>query len=376
MSKWLGSFINRLGMLTALAMHSVLVNAAADAIEDGARGLELICLTEQPAIVEGDSVTLKAWVTTSDGRSPGVPTKFKWKVDAGRVEAQTAVTRWDLSIVKAPRSGARKVTASARAIPAAGSELRCSVEVWIGSIKDAPRFKTAAAPAAAPAAEAAPPAAAKAAPRAARATERGDTLLSAKRFLLPGDVEEFGYGLYSYLILSAPPNNDEEKARYLKTIEAYLHVLQDVDDYLRRHVRPQSLNVTYIPLKRAPVSGNSNAEWATNVLAAYDYAAAQIFLNRVGRAPLQGPYLVSVLKPLSQPGEPAYLCEDLTGVAPELAWNWVTFFAYLAAQQRSWSEVALQRFGLTLRNLIAVGSKVTPDVMKGIEKAFEFKPKA
>ena len=83
-----------------------------------------------------------------------------------------------------------------------------------------------------------------------------------------------------------------------------------------------------------------------------------------------------MLKPLSESGEPAHLWEDLTGVVPDLAWNWIRFFTYLAAQERSWSEDSLQRFRFKLRNLIAVGGKVMPDVMKGLEKAIQFKPEA
>jgi hypothetical protein len=48
----------------------------------------------------------------------------------------------------------------------------------------------------------------------------------------------------------------------------------------------------------------------------------------------------------------------------------------LAANERSWSKEALRRFGLMLPNLISVGGKVTPDVMKGLEKAIQLKPKA
>ena len=40
-----------------------------------------------------------------------------------------------------------------------------------------------------------------------RGTIRGEQLFSAKRYLLPGESEEPGYGLYSYLLLSAPPMN-------------------------------------------------------------------------------------------------------------------------------------------------------------------------
>jgi hypothetical protein len=203
--------------------------------------------------------------------------------------------------------------------------------------------------------------------------ERG--LISARRYLLPTKREASGFGLYSYLLFSAPPKGPEERARYLKTVEACLLLLQEVDDYMSRHVPPSKLNATYIPVTKVPDPGKSATEWAENVLAVYDYAAAQILLSKLRQAYQQGPYLLSVLKPLQEPDAPAHLWQDLTGVVPEMAWEWVKFFTYLAAQQRSWSEESLQRFGLKLRNLIAVGGKVTPDVMKGLEKAIQFKPK-
>lgn len=337
----------RVVSLAALLVYSVPVNAAAEPGKDATRGLELICLTEQPAIVEGEIATVKAWVSTFDGQPVTTPIEFEWGVDAGRIEAQVAATLWNLSTVKVPLKAVRKVHATVTATSAGGSKQRCVVEVLIGK---------------------------KYATTPDRGILRGESLLSAKRYLLPGDVEAPGYGLYSYLLFSAPPKDDEERARYLKTIEAYLLVLQDVDDYLRRHVRRRSLNVTYIPLKEMPAQGNSNAEWAANVLAAYDYAAAQILLNRVKQGHQRGPYLLSVLQPLSEPGEPAHLWEDLTGVVPELAWDWISFFTYLAAQQRSWNEDSLQRFALTLRNLIAVGGKVTPDLMKVLQEVIRFKP--
>jgi hypothetical protein len=83
--------------------------------------------------------------------------------------------------------------------------------------------------------------------------------------------------------------DNEEKDRYLKTIEAYLLLLQDPDEYLGRHVRPSWLNATYIPLKKRPEPGNSNAEWAANVLAVYDYTAAEILLSHIDKSYLKGP---------------------------------------------------------------------------------------
>lgn len=340
-------FVRGVVTLAALLVYSVPVNAAEEPGKDAARDLDLICLTEQPAIVEGEIATVKAWATTFDGKPVTTPMDFEWEVDAGRIEVQAAATRWDLSAVKVPPQTVRKVHAKGMATQAVGSELRCVVEILIGN-KDATTPD--------------------------RGTFRGESLLSARRYLLPGDAEAPGYGLYSYLLFSAPPKDDDETARYLKTIEAYLLVLQDVDDFLRKHVRRRSLNATYIPLKELPAQGHSNSDWAANVLAAYDYAAAQILLNRLQQDPYQGPYLLSVLKPLSEPGESAHLWEDLTGVAPKQAWERIRFFTYLAAQQRSWTEDTLERLKLKVRNLIAVGGEVAPDVMKGLEKAIRFKP--
>ena len=240
-------------MLAALLVQPVAVGAADDSHKEAATGIELICLTEQPAIVEGESVTLKAWVTTTEGQ----PINFSWEADTGRIETQAPATRWDLSAVKIGQQAVRKVIATVKAMQPGRNELRCTVEVLIGK---------------------------KEATDSDRSALKRENLLSARRFLLPGEVEAPGYGLYSYLLFSAPPKDDEEKARYLKTIEAYLLVLQDVDEYLRRHVRPRSLNATYIPLRKVPSRGKSNTEWAVNVLAVYDYSAAQILLSRVQQA--------------------------------------------------------------------------------------------
>jgi len=316
--------------------------------QESTPGFELICLTEQPAIVEGDSPLLRAWVSSTGGRPFGSPTHFEWQVETGRIENQSATTRWDLSMVKASPKLVRKVIATVKATRVGEPDTRCSVEIYIGR-------RTANLP--------------------VRVSAPFENLFSAKRFLLPGESEAPGYGLYSYLLFAAPPKNAEEKERYLKTTEAYLLMLQEVDDFLRRHVQPKRLNATFIPLKRIPKPGKTNAEWAANVLDVYDYAMAQILLSKVRKAYPKGPYLLSVLSPLSQSGTQAYLWEDLTGVVPKLAWDWVRFFTYLAAQERSWSEVSLQRLGMTLRNLVAVGGKVTPDFLNGIEKMIKFETK-
>ena len=112
-----------------------------------------------------------------------------------------------------------------------------------------------------------------------------------------------------------------------------------------------------------------DSEWAENVLAVYDYATAQILLSKLDQTYQRGPYLISVLKPLykSDSPVPLHLFQDFTGVVLDHASNWVKNFTYLAAQQRSWTEHSLPRFGLTMRNLIAVAGKVMPDVANALK---------
>jgi hypothetical protein len=143
--------------LAALLAHAVAVNAGRDPNKHTVADLELLCLTEQPAIVEGETATLKAWASTADGRPINTPINFAWEIDAGRIEAQVAATRWDLSMVKVEPQAARKVTGTVRATQPGQRNLQCTVEVFIGkneaTIPD-------------------------------RGTLRGESLLSARRYLL------------------------------------------------------------------------------------------------------------------------------------------------------------------------------------------------
>jgi hypothetical protein len=328
--------------LVATFAQPLPASAADESSEHQDDTVEIICLTEQPAIVEGEAAILKVWARTLDSQ----PIPLHWQVTEGHIEGQGAEVRWDLSAVKVePKEGRKELVAIAKATDPKRHEARCAVEVFVGK---------------------------KESVKPDRGTIRGENLLSGRRYLLPGESPEPGYGLYSYLLLGAPPRDKEETARYLKMIEAYLVVLQDVDEYMQRHVRPSKLNATFIPLKRTPESGNSNSEWASNVLAAYDYATAQILLGGLDEPYQEGPYLISALKPFSETNT-VYLVEDLTGVVPELAWDCVRLFTYLAAQERSWSEKSLQRLSVSVRNLIAVGGRVAPDTVKGLQRMISFK---
>lgn len=189
----------------------------------------------------------------------------------------------------------------------------------------------------------------------------------------PGQREEPGYGLYSYLLFTGPPQNLEEKARYLKTLESCLTLIQDVEEYQKRHLPRSQLNISHIPVTKLPREDSSTAQWAENVLKVYDYATAQILLNQLNKTYQQGPYLLSAQKPLREGTSPMilYLLQDFTGFVPDLAARCVRSFMYLAAQNRSWTDQSLHNFTLALRNVIAVAGKVTPDVVHALKTAIQ-----
>jgi hypothetical protein len=329
----------------ATLSHSLAVHAAEDARPESTNEMNMICLTEQPAIVEGGSVGLRVWVSTPEGQPIAQPITFQWQVTEGRIQGTGADVRWDLTTVTIePTELHKKVVATVKATAPRLGDARCPVEVFIGK-EEVPASKT-----------------------------RG-LRISARRFLLPNKTEKPEYGLYSYLLFSAPPQNEEENARYLRVLGACLSVMRDIDEILNRQQPPRELNATYIPVTKVPKSGKLDAEWAENALAVYDYAAAQILLSKLDTTYQRGPYLISVLKPLSKSDSPVpvHLLQDFTGVVPDHASNWVKQFTYLAAQQRGWTDQSLRRVDLTMRNLIAVAGIVTPEVAGALKTMIQIR---
>ncbi|MDF0673341.1 MAG: hypothetical protein P0120_03210 [Nitrospira sp.] len=310
------------------------VYAAADAGLNGTNGLEMICLTERPVIVQGETVRLRVWASTSDGQSIAQPLTFQWQVTEGHIQGTGNEVRWDLSAVTIePSEPYKNVVATVTANAPSVGNGRCSVRV---TIKEPVQTR--------------------------------GPLISTRGFLKPKMREKPGYGLYSYLLFSAPPQHEGEKARYLKVLEACLSIMRESEEFLDR--QPDSeLNATYIPVRKTPMSGKSDSEWAEKVLAVYDYAAAQILLSKLDTMYQQGPYLISTLKPLSMSDspQPLHLFQDLTGVVPDQASNWVKHFTYLVAQQRSWQDQSLRQFHLKMRNLLAVAGIVTPEVVNAVK---------
>jgi hypothetical protein len=189
--------------------------------------------------------------------------------------------------------------------------------------------------------------------------------LAARLFLLPQKPEPREFGLRSYLLL-LPPKDSDERERYVKAIEAYLRVLVPAEDLLALSVRASEVNLTMLPVKRA-VDLPPNLNDASSTLAAageiekrYDYSRAGMLAAELGiDASSGGPYLVS----RGSTDRQVKLLIDMTGVAPSMMWDWMKWFCWLNAQERSWTEVNVRKLGLNLRNVIAVTTSVVPVVL-------------
>lgn len=194
-------------------------------------------------------------------------------------------------------------------------------------------------------------------------------VLTGRAFLLKDQREPSNYGLISFLLFHSEPKDSVERARYLKAIEAYLAVLQPMYE-LERHRQRSQLNVTLNPLTR--MVDMPDAAWDTatrtgiaeRLLEVYDYARAKALLDDIDESvKWSGPYLVSVFPAAGGTRRPRLLL-DMSHVSPELVWDWTRSFCWLAAQERSWSAVALERLTLNLRNVIAVAANNASEIVR------------
>lgn len=308
--------------------------------------LDVICFTEHPTVIEGGSTNLQAWATTHDGEPLTQPVSFTWQAPEGTIKGTGPEVNWDLSMVRIePKEMHRKLTATVKATVTSLGEASCTVEVFIGA-------KQVGAP--------------------DNPDIRGNQTIG-RRFLLREQSEDPGYGLYSYLLLSAKPQGEEETARYLKTVEACLQIMNKLQD-LPKHLRPSQRNATHIPVTELPKGNADDADFAKKVLAVYDYARAKVLLNTFQKTYDQGPYLISVKTPLTPESESLqpYVLQNFTGIAPELTARGVKNFEFLAAQERTWSETALKTLAFKLRNLVTIAGKETPKVAGGLKMIIQF----
>lgn len=327
-------------IVVTLDSHTVLAQG-----DPQKRKMDLICLTDRPAIVEGDSTRLQAWAVAPDGTLIAQTVSFVWEVTEGTIQGIGPDVRWNLGTISIKDGELRnrvKVTVNAAAIGV--GDASCEITVFIGPKEqggsDDQRMRT------------------------------HEELRSARQYLLPTVKEEPGFGLYSYLLFPVKPKDNDQKAQYRRIVEECLRVMETVESHVRRHRLPRELNATHIPVNTDPEGSQVLAEWAANVLEVYDYTAAQRLLDKLDKFDKKnrrGPFLVSVRKdPLSDRSGHVqeYLVQDFTGKVPELVSQAVDLFIERAAQQRTWTDdFSFRGFCLDVRNLVAIIGEAVPEVV-------------
>jgi hypothetical protein len=167
--------------------------------------------------------------------------------------------------------------------------------------------------------------------------------------LLHGKREAPGYGLYSYLLLAAPPT-DLSRPRYAAAVAYFLTQIPDIQSFSNDRT-PSQLNISYL-LLTAEAASPMSVDW---VLDHYDYARSQVLLSAIQGSHPQGPYVVSTAGPLSGRTSIDKNClyQDLSSVPDRIIPLWLKEFTEQAAQKCFWEQRNVAQFLLRLRTSIA-----------------------
>lgn len=176
------------------------------------------------------------------------------------------------------------------------------------------------------------------------------SLITVRAFLVGNQHEEGGYGLYSYLLLPAAPGSADQQKRYIAVISAFEQKLRDVSEF--KGVPKKTLNATYLLLTEKPQSLDPDPLW---VLTHYNFARARILLNILQMHGVNGPYVASTLKPLSnQTQQPDhFLWQDMSSASPEVVVLWEQEFERRAEREDFWAPDRRNQAILELRTFIA-----------------------
>lgn len=284
----------------------------------------ITCSPDKPTVWPRESISVRAWVSSEDRQL----LRYTWSATGGQIQGSGPEVRWDFTGVK-PGTYIAKV----KVIDPNLGVAECSVKVIVKKRNEV------------------------------RKVETGWSLLLKKK------NEEAGYGLYSYLLFGSRPT-EVNRERYKKAIEAYLWLIPNIIDLENCNIPRNELNIIYLPVKETPPEHGMSTEW---VFTNYDYARARALLRLLPGDHRDGPYIISLMKPLSELSELTgqYLYQDLSRVPPHVVSLWAKEFFNQAAQERFWEKRTAKQLVLKLRTTVAIlakGFTVTRDAMDGINK--------
>lgn len=181
---------------------------------------------------------------------------------------------------------------------------------------------------------------------------------ATRDYLSTDEAEDPGYGFYSYLLFSRPPN-PQNLARYCATFEEFLGLPEKGTD-LRR---PDQLNLTYtfvtepargslgdIPETLAPTDPRRRdaASWlATH----HDHRRSHTLLKKLGLGKHSGPFLVQARRPLGDapPGDARVYLHDLSSLSAEKVGEMLGILLR-ETDERGWNDDALEIWFVRVRD--------------------------
>ncbi len=208
---------------------------------------------------------------------------------------------------------------------------------------------------------------------------------TGRDLLFPGEDERPGHPLYSYLLFAgASEGNREERARFHSAIEAFIGQVRSAEELESSGAARGEINIFYAPMEpifedttpeslRIHFAQRSETEQIALLQKFYDHARAEVLLGRM-RLTGNGPFIVSVLRPLSEHPvreSEAFLVQDLSGVPPELVALWVDEFKRQVVREATKSPEHLRRLALNLRTQIAVLAEAFSITKSAVAEMFE-----
>lgn len=205
--------------------------------------------------------------------------------------------------------------------------------------------------------------------------------IPVRDYLVGTDQEGKGYGLYSYLLFSSPPDSSS-RARYEMAVEAYLRLLS-AEDIKEQRVPSYRMNVTYLFLRNEPSpevlrclkagcidADNKQIKIAIDwIVANYNYPRAAALLMRLPDTSGGSLYIFSNSTPLFQKGDlSAYVIQDLSSTPVGVIRPWVKEFLTYSEQEPFGTKKDIRRLALHLISHIKTISSDLPKVKESVEE--------
>ncbi|MEM7428911.1 MAG: hypothetical protein AAF441_22720 [Pseudomonadota bacterium] len=208
--------------------------------------------------------------------------------------------------------------------------------------------------------------------KGAFAEENHEIEVTARAPLLENGTEEFGYGLYSYLLFAS--RSDAGRTGRLRAIRAYLKLFGDASAAKNKR---RNINIFYIPILNSAgalpiVAPDAQLDLlASQIEQNFDYARAQTWLNKLNMKE-DGVYLISYFSELSEfldagAGYTAreidkskLLVQNLAYVPEDLIELWILEFRNQATRKDFWDQ-------FTLRNVMKNIRTAVPHITKFVK---------